>query len=109
MPFLYDTIAQDSNWLPIAIFIRSEGQPLDPLGVTVTVTVKNRDTKTYIVEDAVALPDADNKGRWEYWFSPEHVHAIEETGVWLVEWLVSIEGYKWRLADPAQLIVRKKL
>lgn len=109
MPFAYETIAQDSNWLPIAIFIRSEGLPLDPLGVTVTVTVKNRDTREYIVTDEVATADVVNVGRWEFWFSPEQAHAIENTGTWLVEWKVSIEGYTWRLAEPATLIVRKKL
>lgn len=109
MAFTYDTIATDSNWLPIALFVRSEGQPLDPLGVTVTVTVKNKDTRLYIVENAPAEADSANVGRWEFWFTPDQVHAIEGNGVWLVEWLVSLGEHKWRSAEPAILIVRKKL
>lgn len=108
--YTYQAIATDSNLLPIAIRVKKEGVPLDPLGVTVTVTVKetraNGDT---IVADGEATPAVGDPGRWDYWFEPEAVAAIDENATWLVEWKIVTGDFTWRSPEPAKLIVRKKL
>lgn len=116
MAFEYRTISEDTTFVPIACAIAKDGVPLSETGVTVTVTVKDRDLKDPvtkeripIVIDAPATAHPSIVGRWEYWFSPEQVADIVGQRVWLVEWKVSVGEYTFRSPEPATLVIKRKL
>lgn len=113
--FQYGIITQNTNFEPIGVDVRRDGELLPALGVNVSLTVKDRDLKdvdgqrVVIVEDAAASPHPTIAGRWEYYFTPEQVADVTATRVWLVEWKITFGIYTYRLDEPATLIVRKKL
>lgn len=108
MAFTYPTIATDSNYHALALEITRNGQPMAMLGSAVSITIKDRDTRDVIVPEGTPV-NAVADGRWEFWFDASHVALIERNSIWLVEWKLTYGAYVWRLPEPAELPVRKKL
>lgn len=109
MPTVYPTIAADSNFHTIALEVARNGAPMASLGTVVSISVKDSDTREVIVPENTVVSASSIAGRWEYRFTPETVASITKHGVWLVEWKISYGAYTWRLPEPAQQPVRKKL
>jgi hypothetical protein len=102
MSFKYPPIVTGSNFNPIAIRVRREGVLLEALGVTVTVTVKNRETNEIVCTDAVAT--FYEAGIWQYRFTPEQVALIVANSEWYVQWKVVASTFTWR-SEPLVLPV----
>lgn len=109
MAFTYQTIVAGSNFLPLVIEVKRDGVLLPSAGVTMTVSVKDKTTRLFIVEDAQANPVPETEGRWEYFFPTEIVDAISGSATWLIEWTLRFGPYTWRLPEPAQMQVRKRV
>lgn len=104
MQFSYPARTVGSNFEPIVIEVKKEGVLLPALGVTVTVSVKDQDSRKAIVTDGVALSPSD--GRWNYNFTPEQISCVCGNAVWLVTWKIVLGTYT-HLTEPALLPVRK--
>lgn len=106
MPFTYAPKVAGANFEPIALEVRKEGELLASLGVTVSVLVKDSETKAVIVDNAIATSPA--VGRWEYFFTPEQVRCICSNTMWLVQWQIVLGDYT-HITESALLPVRKPI
>lgn len=116
MQFQYSALVEGSNFKPIACLVRGDGgEPVPPLGVEVTLTVKDRDARDadknriVIVDNVPATLHPQLLGRYEYWFTDAQVASISGTRVWLVEWTVKVGPYTFRTPEPGTIVVRKRL
>lgn len=109
MGFTYPTKVKGSNFEPIGIRVRVDGQLLATTGVVVTCSVKDADSGVVIVTDGVAMADTNRPGVWRYWFTAPQVDAIEGFATWHIEWSIQTGGqYVWRSAEPDVLPVRDR-
>lgn len=112
MAFEYSPRTLDSNFEPLAIEFTSDGLPLASLGVVVTVTVLNHDTRRVIVRDGLATlvesPGA-SATRWQYFLTAAQLASIVGNSVCDVQWRVKIGTFVWTQPDVSTLAVRKPL
>lgn len=110
MAFTYQPRVTGSNFQPVAIRIKREGQLLvDDPSIVVQVNIKDRDSHDAIVTDGDAEASTTEVGRWNYRFTPEQVALIDSARTWLIEWTVTVGAYTYRTPSPATMSVRKRL
>lgn len=108
MPFSYAPRVAGSTFEPIALQVLRDGVVLPSLGVEVTVTIKERNRRAIVVENAAATASSSTPGRWEYYFNATQMALVLTGTTWLIEWTIKVGDYLWR-TETAQMIVRRRL
>lgn len=109
MAFTYPARVIGSNFEPIQLSVSKEGLPLDPTGVAVRLTVKDKDTSAVLVDNQQATVVPEKPGYWQYRFPIESFSTITTNSVLLIQWTVTVDTFVFITPEPAQMTIRRPL